>query len=551
MTTRALVHLGAAMCLVLTLLAAAVPPLVSAADYPLDPDDDEVEDAVAYLLDEQDSDGGIGGFSISAWALMALAAAEEEDAVGDIIDYLEDEADTDDFEATDWARMLLAIVAAGEDPEDFGDDDYIEGLLDTREEEDDTGEDYLQIGDPDLLNDDFWGVIALAAADEDIDDDIVDFILEWQNDESDDTGSGTETGDPGDVDNTAAAIMALIAADADADDQIDEALDFLADAQNDDGGFPEEPGDNSNVASTAWAVLAIKAAGENPGSGRWDDQDATPIEYLLDLQKSNGSFPLSASSSSNSEWMTAYAIVALLGDPYPVSPVDSSGDGDGDGSIKTSPTSMTFYATEGGGDPLSRKLLILNDGDGSIDWTVSDNAVWLSLSPSSGSSDDEGDDVTVSVNIDGLAANDYSAVITITSEDADNSPKTVGVTLHVDEETTDDEIAAYPDDFEFSVDLDESDDNPEDQFLEIWNTGPGDIEFEVDIDSDEDWLEVSPDDGDLGAEHVSLRLKVDIEDLDPDDYSATISITSDDADTVEVDVSLEVAGEAEQAEIGF
>jgi uncharacterized repeat protein (TIGR02543 family) len=531
------------------LLAAAIPPTaVSAADYPLDASDTEIEDAVGYLLDEQSSDGSIGGFSISAWALMALAAAEDEDAVGDIINYLEDEADTSSFEATDWARMLLAIVAAGEDPEDFGGDDYIEGLLDTCEEEDDTGEDYLQIGDPDLLNDDFWGVIALAAADESISDDMINFILEWQNDASDDTGWGTETGDPGDVDNTAAAIMALVAADANADGQIDEALDFLADAQNSDGGFPENPGDDSNVASTAWAILAIEAAGGDPNGGDWD-QDATPIEYLLNLQESDGSFPLSESSSSNSEWMTSYAIVALLGDPYPVSGVDSSGSGDG--SIETSPTSMTFYATEGGGDPLDRDLVILNGDDGSIDWTVESDQTWLTLDASSGSSDEDGDEVTVSVNIDGLTAGDYNATITITSADADNSPETVGVTLHVDAATADNEIAAYPDSFEFSVDLDESDDNPDDQILEIWNTGPDSIGFEVEVDSDEDWLKVSPEDGDLDGEHVGLKLSVDISDLDPDDYDATITISSDDADSVEIDVSLEVAGEVEEPEIGF
>jgi len=121
----------------------------------------------------------------------------------------------------------------------------------------------------------------------------------------------------------------------------------------------------------------------------------------------------------------------------------------------------------------------------------------------------------------------------------------------VDEPTAGNEIAAYPDEFQFSVDLDESDDNPDDQFLEIWNTGPDSIEFEVDVDSEGEWLDVSPDDGNLDDGHVSLRLGVDIEDLGPDDYSATITISSDDADSVEIDVSLVVEGEAEKAEIGF
>ncbi|MCK9357961.1 MAG: hypothetical protein M0R22_12595 [Dehalococcoidia bacterium] len=552
MTTRALRRAVLPLFLVAIVMSVpfASPVAVAAADYPLDATDTVIEDAVDYLLGEQGSDGSIDSFATSAWALMALAAAEEEDAVGDVIGYLEDEVDTGGFEATDWARMLLAIVAAGEDPEDFGGEDYIEGLLDTREVEDETGSDYNQIGEPDQLNDDFWGVIALAAANESIDDDIINFILEWQNDESDDTGWGIGTGDPGDVDNTAAAIMALVAADVAADTEIGDALDFLGDAQNDDGGFPEDPGDDSNVASTAWAILAIEAASDDPNGSTWEASDGTPIDYLLSLQDSNGSFPLSEDSSTNSEWMTAYAIPALLGEPYPVPAVDSSSGG-GDGSIETSPSSLTFYATVDGGDPLDRELLILNGESGSIDWEVSDDAVWLSVSPASGSSDEDGEGVTVSVNIDGLLAGDYQAAITIESDDADNSPETVSVVLHVDAATVDDEIAAYPDDFEFSVDLDESDDNPEDQILEIWNTRPGNIEFEVDIDSDEDWLEVSPEDGDLDAEHIDLTLSVDIADLDPDDYTATISITSDDADTVEVDVSLDVTGEVEEAEIGF
>jgi hypothetical protein len=104
------------------LAAPVVQPRQARADagYPLDTSDTEVEDAVDYLLSEQGSDGNIGGFATSAWAVMALAAAGEDDAVGELIDYLEDEADLNSSSsATDWARMILAICAAGEDPTDF------------------------------------------------------------------------------------------------------------------------------------------------------------------------------------------------------------------------------------------------------------------------------------------------------------------------------------------------------------------------------------------------------------------------------------------------
>ena len=529
------------------LAAPVVQPRQARADagYPLDTSDTEVEDAVDYLLNEQGSDGNIGSFATSAWAVMALAAAEEEDAVGELIDYLEDEADLNSSSsATDWARMILAICAAGEDPTDFGGEDYVDGLLDTREDDGD----YLQIGDTELLNDDIWAIIALKAANESIPADVVDFVIAYQND---DGGWGIDINSDSDVDVTAAGIMALVAAEADADAEIDDALAFLRDSRNDDGGFPENPGDESNAASDAWAILAIRAAGEDPDGTDWD-YGGTPVEHLLSLQDEDGFFCETDGDSATPEWMTCYAIPALLGEPYPVPPAESSSGGDG--SIETSPTSLKFYATEDGGDPIDRKLRILNDGDGDIDWEVEAVEAWLDVSPSSGSSDDEGDDVTVSVDIDGLVADEYHGTITITSDDADNSPETVSVTLYVEEPADDDEIAFYPDEFEFAFDLDD-DIDPEDQVLEIWNAYPGSsAEWEIDVDCDDGWLSVSPDAGDLEDEHVSVRLRVDIEDLDADDYDATIIITSDDADNspVEIDVTLEVTGEVEdEKEIGY
>ncbi len=265
MTMTSVARLAVALCLSSLLAAGFVQPhpANAASSFPLDTGDDQIDNAVTYLVDSQNSSGRIGSFDVSAWAVMALAAADESSAVSDLMSYLEDEADVDSFESTDWSRMILAIVAGGGDPEDFGGEDYIAGLKDTFEEEDVTGEDYEQIGDPQTLNDDFWGMLALAAAGEDIDQDVIDFVLDLQN--SDDGGWGIGVDDDSDVDNTAAAIMALIAAGADSsDDEIDNALDFLADAENDDGGFPEVPGDDSNAASDAWVILAIVAAGEDP-----------------------------------------------------------------------------------------------------------------------------------------------------------------------------------------------------------------------------------------------------------------------------------------------
>ncbi|MCS6885943.1 MAG: S8 family serine peptidase [Acidobacteriota bacterium] len=96
--------------------------------------------------------------------------------------------------------------------------------------------------------------------------------------------------------------------------------------------------------------------------------------------------------------------------------------------IGVSPSSLSFSATAGGSNPASQTLSITNTGGGTLNWSASDNAAWLTLSSTSGTAPSN---VTASVNISGLAAGTYNATITITATGATNSPVTVPVTLTV------------------------------------------------------------------------------------------------------------------------
>ena len=81
--------------------------------------------------------------------------------------------------------------------------------------------------------------------------------------------------------------------------------------------------------------------------------------------------------------------------------------------IPISPTSFTFTTDEGENPPV-QTLRICNTGTGTLNWSLSDNAGWLSESPTSGSlGAGECEYVTVSVDVDAMAAGDYSATITI------------------------------------------------------------------------------------------------------------------------------------------
>jgi hypothetical protein len=96
--------------------------------------------------------------------------------------------------------------------------------------------------------------------------------------------------------------------------------------------------------------------------------------------------------------------------------------------IGVSPSSFSFTATAGGANPANQSLSITNTGGGTLNWTASSNATWLSVSPTSGTAPST---ATVSVNITGLAAGTYNGAITVSATGATNTPVNVPVTLTV------------------------------------------------------------------------------------------------------------------------
>ncbi len=284
--------------------------------------EDSVRKALSYLKSFQDVDGSIGGFSVSAWVVMALVAAGENphewkvnQTTPSIVDYLKDNVDKLGNVPTDYERFILAMVAAGENPKNISGVNCVEKLKGFYEKG--------QIGSLQALNDDFWGLLALIAAGEDPNSEVVQntkkYILENQNV---DGGWSFIVNGSSDVDDTSAAIMALVAAGEDPNSEsIVKALNFLKRSQNMDGGFSWGPDSNiSNSISTAWVVMALVAVGEDPTSETWTVNGNNPIKFLLDLQNEDGSFKWTANINFGSLYATACVLQALMGVPYPVKP---------------------------------------------------------------------------------------------------------------------------------------------------------------------------------------------------------------------------------------
>ncbi len=286
-------------------------PYVSA--YPYINSEQEVSQALEWLRSQQQTNGSIGGFGTSSWAVMAIVASGEDphgwsNGGDSIIDYLKKNKDSLSS-STDYSRFILSMVAAGEDPRNVNGTDLVANL--------ESFYNGTQFGDPSLLNDDFWAVMALTSAGIDKNDEKIQnatvFIKSNQNEE--DHGWSWGVGADSDIDDTAAAIMALISADeSQSSTHITNGLEYMKSKQISNGGF--DHGWGNSAESDSWAIQAIVAVGQDPTSANWTKEGKNPIDDLLSFQNQDGSFN-DYNPAPNSQ-ATSYAIPAFLGKPYPI-----------------------------------------------------------------------------------------------------------------------------------------------------------------------------------------------------------------------------------------
>ena len=98
--------------------------------------------------------------------------------------------------------------------------------------------------------------------------------------------------------------------------------------------------------------------------------------------------------------------------------------------LGVSPTYMDFGAYEGGANPADQILSIWrDDGNGSLNWVVTEECSWLIVEPNSGRSMGEVDDCNVIVDISGLTVGTYNCQLTVDAGAAANSPQIVDVNL--------------------------------------------------------------------------------------------------------------------------
>lgn len=195
--------------------------------------------------------------------------------------------------------------------------------------------------------------------------------------------------------------------------------------------------------------------------------------------------------------------------------------------IGTSPTSLSFTAQQGSGNPTAQALTISNTGGGTLSWSASDSTTWLSLSPASGTGTGT---ITVSVTTGPMTAGTYSGIVTLSATGA--SSVTVPITFTITAAPVTPAIGASPTSLSFSA---QAGVNPTAQTLTISNSGGGTLAWSASDNAA--WLALSPA---SGTGNSSVTLTVTTATLTAGSYSGLITLTATGATTVTVPVALTV-----------
>ncbi len=200
---------------------------------------------------------------------------------------------------------------------------------------------------------------------------------------------------------------------------------------------------------------------------------------------------------------------------------------------------LFFTASETGQNPPSQIIQIKNSGVDILNYSLSDDADWASLSHSSGSSTGNINELIVSIDKSSLQAQDtdYIGTITISSSEAYNSPQTVNLHLTVTEEPPP-QILINTNQMTF-VAL-EGGSNPSAQTLSISNSGMGTLSYTV--TSDSSWLSVSPDNGTSTDSSNAHQVSANINGLSGGTYNGQLTVADPNAlnspQTVDITLTL-------------
>lgn len=267
----------------------------------------EIDTASAYLLQTvpQPEVGSVGG----EWCVLGLARASR--GTESYFDAYRASARRTLRETggvlhrvkyTEYARMVLALTALGEDPADFAGFNVLAPLSDTKK--------VLFQGTSGAV----WALLALDSNAYAADAARNVYLKAIADGVGSDGGWALVPGDASDADLTAMALTALApyAAEKDVKTLLDNGLAFLSSIQNADGSFSTSG--HATAESTAQVLVTLCTLGISETDSRFVKNGTTVLEALLSFQHPDGGFrhePDDAAANAMATEQAFYAFAAV------------------------------------------------------------------------------------------------------------------------------------------------------------------------------------------------------------------------------------------------
>lgn len=185
--------------------------------------------------------------------------------------------------------------------------------------------------------------------------------------------------------------------------------------------------------------------------------------------------------------------------------------------LTASPSSLTFSAATGGGNPASQSIQVTAAAGSSftVNTTTTTGGSWLSATPANSSTPGT---IQVAVNSSGLAAGSYTGAVTLTP--SSGTPTTVPVTLTVGGGSGTPSIQPSPASLTFTIPTGGS--NPAPQNLTLSASTNTNFTTNTTTTTGGNWLQVSPF---TGTTPATLQVIVTAGSLAAGTYNGTITVT--------------------------
>ncbi len=184
--------------------------------------------------------------------------------------------------------------------------------------------------------------------------------------------------------------------------------------------------------------------------------------------------------------------------------------------IAASPSSLQFAYTAGGTVPSAQSIQITNSGTGTLAWSATASASWLTLSATSGTAPST---LSVSISPASLSAGTYTGNVQVSATGASNSPLSVAVSLTVTGAVVPPSLAVTPKTLTFNYTSGGT--VPAAQNVSITNAGAGTLSWNASTSAL--WIGVSAA---SGAAPASLSVSASPANMAAGTYTGSVQVTA-------------------------